>query len=113
MEPLSPSLLEEAQGWLTQGPEASGEEKAPRAPVAPGVAGHHGESTERQTQQSGFVRKQSGAAEGFSTGEGSDQLRLLGGTGLEARRTERRPQLGQQQGPGKGVGSQVQCRSSG
>lgn len=69
------------------------------------MAGHRRESTECQTQQSGFIRKQSGAAEGFSTGEGSDPLRLLGRARLEAVGTERRPSLGSSRGLEKECGA--------
>lgn len=67
----------------TQGPEAS-RKKAPQAQVVHGIAGHHRESPECQTQQSGFTGRQSGATEGFGTGEGSGQLRPPGGSSLGA-----------------------------
>lgn len=82
-EPLCP-LTARRGSERTRGQEGS-REKAPGARVVHGTAGRRRESPECQTQRSEFIRKPSGATEGFSIGEGRGQLSLTGGRTLEGR----------------------------
>lgn len=77
------SLLEEAQSGLGARKSAGRRLLGPGWSTAPLVAA--GRGPECQTQRSEFIRKPSGATEGFSTGEGRGQLSLTGGRRLEGR----------------------------
>lgn len=77
--PLRPSPLD---AGLTQGQEASREEKALQAWVADGRACHSRASPECQSQQSGLCRRPSGTMKDSARGGG--HRRPLGGARLEA-----------------------------
>lgn len=94
--PLRPSPLD---AGLTQGQEASWEEKALQAWVADGRACHSRASPECRSQQSGLCRRPSGAMKDSARGGGWGAVTgdRWEGPDWRPRRPEKGPQLGQQQ----------------